>query len=175
MKAWQIVDSRTRTRRSSTMASLHPRNLHVVSHVRPPSFPLRRSSSIFMAGIDRCISVQWREVKHACSGTIGEEGSYQRRPARPKDGCLTCKRRKVRCNEQKPRFSHCERLNLECSWTLNRQKAHPRATPQTICTTGLHAAARPRRHRPSCFRGLRLCQSPREVSYHMFQQAFAIV
>lgn len=26
------------------------------------------------------------------------------------------RRRKVRCNEQKPRCSHCERLNLECTW-----------------------------------------------------------
>jgi hypothetical protein len=25
-------------------------------------------------------------------------------------------RRKVRCNEQKPRCSHCERLNLQCNW-----------------------------------------------------------
>lgn len=26
------------------------------------------------------------------------------------------RRRKVRCNEQRPRCSHCERLNLECTW-----------------------------------------------------------
>ncbi|KAF3761864.1 hypothetical protein M406DRAFT_12881, partial [Cryphonectria parasitica EP155] len=33
-------------------------------------------------------------------------------------GCLTCKRRKVKCDEQRPRCSHCERLNLECKWHL---------------------------------------------------------
>ncbi|PMD32050.1 hypothetical protein L207DRAFT_518918, partial [Hyaloscypha variabilis F] len=38
------------------------------------------------------------------------------RAPRSKAGCLTCRRRKVRCNEQKPRCSHCERLNLQCSW-----------------------------------------------------------
>ncbi len=26
------------------------------------------------------------------------------------------RRRKVRCNEQRPRCSHCERLNLQCIW-----------------------------------------------------------
>ncbi|SPO05154.1 uncharacterized protein DNG_07840 [Cephalotrichum gorgonifer] len=38
------------------------------------------------------------------------------RPTRSKTGCLTCRRRKVRCDEQRPRCSHCERLNLECRW-----------------------------------------------------------
>lgn len=38
------------------------------------------------------------------------------RPARSKNGCMTCRRRKVRCDEQRPRCSHCERLNLQCKW-----------------------------------------------------------
>ncbi|OJJ40970.1 hypothetical protein ASPWEDRAFT_731619 [Aspergillus wentii DTO 134E9] len=39
-----------------------------------------------------------------------------RRPARSRNGCLTCRRRKVRCNEQRPRCAHCARLSLECTW-----------------------------------------------------------
>ncbi|KAH7329649.1 fungal-specific transcription factor domain-containing protein [Stachybotrys elegans] len=39
-----------------------------------------------------------------------------RRPARSKTGCLTCRNRKVRCDETRPRCSHCFRLNLECRW-----------------------------------------------------------
>lgn len=41
-----------------------------------------------------------------------------RRPHGPrsKNGCLTCKRRKVRCNELRPRCYHCQRLNLDCVW-----------------------------------------------------------
>ncbi|QKX61385.1 uncharacterized protein TRUGW13939_08533 [Talaromyces rugulosus] len=41
-----------------------------------------------------------------------------RRPQhrRSRNGCLTCKRRKVRCNEEKPRCYHCDRLSLECVW-----------------------------------------------------------
>ncbi|KAM5346303.1 hypothetical protein ACJ41O_009308 [Fusarium nematophilum] len=38
------------------------------------------------------------------------------RGARSKTGCLTCRNRKVRCDEQRPRCAHCERLNLECRW-----------------------------------------------------------
>ncbi|KAH0527502.1 hypothetical protein TsFJ059_002502 [Trichoderma semiorbis] len=51
-----------------------------------------------------------------------------RRYNRSRCGCLTCKRRKVKCDEQRPRCSHCERLNLECKWrphhapTLSKQR-----------------------------------------------------
>ncbi|KAF5007869.1 hypothetical protein FDECE_5784 [Fusarium decemcellulare] len=38
------------------------------------------------------------------------------RPTRSKNGCNTCRIRKVRCDEQHPRCSRCERLNLECRW-----------------------------------------------------------
>ncbi|KAF8860393.1 hypothetical protein BDZ45DRAFT_703831 [Acephala macrosclerotiorum] len=46
----------------------------------------------------------------------GTGSNLTRRAPRSKAGCLTCRRRKVRCNEQKPRCSHCERLNLQCTW-----------------------------------------------------------
>ncbi|KAI1409670.1 hypothetical protein F5Y13DRAFT_181942 [Hypoxylon sp. FL1857] len=39
-----------------------------------------------------------------------------RRPARSKNGCMTCRRRKVRCNEIRPICGHCSRLNLDCRW-----------------------------------------------------------
>ncbi|CRG87210.1 hypothetical protein PISL3812_04227 [Talaromyces islandicus] len=38
------------------------------------------------------------------------------RLARTRTGCLTCRRRKVRCNEQRPECGHCSRLHLSCSW-----------------------------------------------------------
>ncbi|OJJ44556.1 hypothetical protein ASPZODRAFT_27213 [Penicilliopsis zonata CBS 506.65] len=46
-----------------------------------------------------------------------------RRPARSKNGCLTCRRRKVRCNEEKPKCGHCSRLGLECSWRQSHSRA----------------------------------------------------
>jgi hypothetical protein len=45
--------------------------------------------------------------------------SNSSRSGRSRLGCLTCKRRKVRCNEQRPRCSHCERLDLQCTWKPN--------------------------------------------------------
>lgn len=35
---------------------------------------------------------------------------------RSKNGCLTCKTRKKKCNEEKPACSNCTRLNRECIW-----------------------------------------------------------
>ncbi|CAM1502717.1 Fc.00g074930.m01.CDS01 [Cosmosporella sp. VM-42] len=45
-----------------------------------------------------------------------------RRYVRSREGCLTCKRRKVKCDEQRPRCSHCERLNLECKWRVMQRR-----------------------------------------------------
>lgn len=45
---------------------------------------------------------------------------------RSRNGCLTCKRRKVRCNEQKPECFHCLRLSLECVWKDTIQRQSPK-------------------------------------------------
>ncbi|PNY23274.1 Sterol uptake control protein 2 [Tolypocladium capitatum] len=49
-------------------------------------------------------------------GAPAQRHQSGRRHARSREGCLTCKRRKVKCDEQRPRCSHCERLNMECKW-----------------------------------------------------------
>ncbi|CAK7236036.1 hypothetical protein SBRCBS47491_009499 [Sporothrix bragantina] len=36
--------------------------------------------------------------------------------SRSRDGCLTCKQRKVKCDEARPKCSHCERLSIQCRW-----------------------------------------------------------
>ncbi|CDK27131.1 unnamed protein product [Kuraishia capsulata CBS 1993] len=43
-----------------------------------------------------------------------------------RSGCLSCKRRKKKCDEDRPRCSNCTRLNLECSYQLllNWNKLH---------------------------------------------------
>jgi hypothetical protein len=43
------------------------------------------------------------------------------------------RRRKVRCNERRPRCAHCERLNLDCTW--NRPPASRSNTTQTLTPT----------------------------------------
>lgn len=40
---------------------------------------------------------------------------------RVQTGCLTCKRRKKKCDEMKPRCGDCQRLCLGCSWPPQRQ------------------------------------------------------
>ncbi|KAI0123995.1 hypothetical protein BJ170DRAFT_598322 [Xylariales sp. AK1849] len=50
------------------------------------------------------------------------------RSTRSKDGCVTCKRRKVKCDEQRPWCSHCERLNLECKWHSQTSRRRSTAT-----------------------------------------------
>jgi hypothetical protein len=60
------------------------------------------------------------------------------RSARSKEGCLTCKRRKVKCDEQRPRCSHCERLNLECKW----QGLHARRQSTATTSSDRNAVVR---------------------------------
>ncbi|KAK8118023.1 uncharacterized protein PG998_006304 [Apiospora kogelbergensis] len=65
------------------------------------------------------------DIVHARRLSVQSQ-SY-RSSARSKDGCLTCKRRKVKCDEQRPRCSHCERLNFECKWQPSRPSQSRRA------------------------------------------------
>jgi hypothetical protein len=59
---------------------------------------------------------QAQEPPATPAGPVSEQSSGAPRPARSKNGCNACRRRKVRCNEKRPRCGHCERLNLECTW-----------------------------------------------------------
>lgn len=54
-------------------------------------------------------------------------------PQRSRNGCLVCKKRKVRCNEQRPQCYHCQRLNLDCVW---KDTAQQRPPPQTNAQIG---------------------------------------
>lgn len=71
-------------------------------------------------------------------------------------GCVSCRRRHVKCDEATPSCSNCKRLNLPC--TFDRKfvfkSVKPTATTTTATTTstpsprledGLHASAAPRR------------------------------
>ncbi|QUC23452.1 uncharacterized protein UV8b_07693 [Ustilaginoidea virens] len=55
--------------------------------------------------------------------------SATRKYMRSRSGCLTCKQRKVKCNEQHPKCSHCERLNMECIWAFPRRAPVPSTSP----------------------------------------------
>lgn len=67
------------------------------------------------------------------------------RPARSKNGCNACRRRKVRCNERRPRCAHCERLNLDCTWNRvptsrgNTVSSQISASPHVPPTAGFNS------------------------------------
>ncbi|KAH6692315.1 fungal-specific transcription factor domain-containing protein [Plectosphaerella plurivora] len=65
-----------------------------------------------------------------------------RRSIRSREGCSTCKRRKVKCDEQRPRCSHCERLNLECKWRP-QSSAHHRRQASTAQNLSQHSPVPP--------------------------------
>lgn len=62
-------------------------------------------------------------------------GTGPRRPhcRRSRNGCLTCKRRKVRCNEERPQCGHCQRLSLQCVW---KDSMSQRPSPRNALSTG---------------------------------------
>lgn len=58
-------------------------------------------------------------ITHQCSS------SREKPSMRSRTGCLTCRRRKKKCDESHPSCSGCRRNNLECYWESNAP----------ICTT----------------------------------------
>ncbi|KAJ5298075.1 hypothetical protein N7508_008324 [Penicillium antarcticum] len=65
-----------------------------------------------------------KRLGHACKPRFLDEesalsrGSPARRPraSRSRGGCLPCKTRKKKCDENRPKCSDCRRLNLPCEW-----------------------------------------------------------
>lgn len=57
-----------------------------------------------------------RQMQH---GKVAKHTGSTRSPneKRSRNGCLTCRRRRVKCDETHPKCSHCTRLNLACSYS----------------------------------------------------------
>ncbi|RDL33018.1 uncharacterized protein BP5553_08457 [Venustampulla echinocandica] len=69
------------------------------------------------------------------------------------------RRRKVRCNEHKPRCSHCERLNLECTWRPSLQQRQTPASLRLSQSAGINASNGP--PTPSSISAVSTLQDPR--------------
>ncbi|KAF2448979.1 putative Zn(II)2Cys6 transcription factor-like protein [Karstenula rhodostoma CBS 690.94] len=62
---------------------------------------------------------------------MGEPRSRQRRFApRSRQGCLTCRARRKRCDGQRPDCQNCTRLNLSCEYQAPRRITADAASPQ---------------------------------------------
>ncbi|RDK38278.1 hypothetical protein M752DRAFT_321224 [Aspergillus phoenicis ATCC 13157] len=89
---------------------------------------------------------------------------------RAKTGCLTCRARKVKCDETRPRCNHCRNLGVECRWPEPAAKRFCRIStppscnsqgPQSIATGGprlsacfpcRYARSKCSKDRPTCAR-----------------------
>ncbi|OTA93019.1 hypothetical protein M434DRAFT_73819 [Hypoxylon sp. CO27-5] len=101
---------------------------------------------------------------------IGSQAAQQpssliKRPARSKNGCMTCRRRKVRCNEIRPICGHCSRLNLECRW---------RPSNSVLLTNGAKDTPNADRERPDSNdnRNSGIPQTPTQPTISSTQESF---
>lgn len=51
-----------------------------------------------------------------------------------KNGCLTCKRRRIKCDETKPICKKCQNMNLECGYIQDKDKEDPVSKMATTIT-----------------------------------------
>lgn len=51
------------------------------------------------------------------------------RRSRTKSGCLACRARRKKCDEQKPACRSCDRLQLDCSWPVSTSDDGPGVMP----------------------------------------------
>lgn len=42
-------------------------------------------------------------------------------------GCFNCKRRKIKCQEERPECGHCKKSGLKCEYPMRHQWAHERS------------------------------------------------
>ncbi|KAH7400138.1 hypothetical protein BKA64DRAFT_475215 [Cadophora sp. MPI-SDFR-AT-0126] len=63
--------------------------------------------------------------------------THTRRPHRKtKTGCLTCKKRKIKCDESRPECDNCIKHTLECAYAPS--KVHVSATGTALSSSGSH-------------------------------------
>ncbi|KAI8719148.1 hypothetical protein NCS52_00695200 [Fusarium sp. LHS14.1] len=57
---------------------------------------------------------------------IGRRGQFKR----SRNGCLTCRSRRKKCNEERPRCIGCRRNYLECNWPMEQDHQTSPASPR---------------------------------------------
>ena len=76
----------------------------------------------------------------------GRHVKRKRGLTRTKTGCLTCRKRRKKCDGEVPLCGHCERLRLDCAWpdfVDERRNSGPRksASSTNACTTAATTAS----------------------------------
>ncbi|CAO2658302.1 Nn.00g060250.m01.CDS01 [Neocucurbitaria sp. VM-36] len=68
----------------------------------------------------------------ADNDAIVNSGKLKARITRVHTGCFTCKKRRKKCDEVKPKCADCRRLNLPCNWPTGRGCRHSTATSDIL-------------------------------------------
>ncbi|KAL6156390.1 hypothetical protein ACJQWK_09658 [Exserohilum turcicum] len=127
------------------LVSVHPGHLPPSPSLNPSLFPSQASNSAPLP-LHMSQPPHQHQQQHppaSSSAPASQPSPPQPRPARSKNGCNACRRRKVRCNEHRPRCSHCERLNLDCTWhrpapARSSSISHPSRSLVTSAAHGQH-------------------------------------
>ncbi|CAG8949662.1 hypothetical protein HYFRA_00003980 [Hymenoscyphus fraxineus] len=84
-------------------------------------------------------------VPRTRTGELTTDMNRMRRVTNRRQGCLTCRKRKVKCDELKPSCGRCVRLQRECVWSedlqVMQQGVQHQDTISSIITTGSRGLA----------------------------------
>ena len=70
---------------------------------------------------------------------VGSNKPARRGHFKSRLGCLNCKRRRVKCNEQRPTCSPCQRLGLTCDYAITPAAGGtPRGVSSSLALEDLH-------------------------------------
>ncbi|KAK9249517.1 hypothetical protein V1506DRAFT_450958 [Lipomyces tetrasporus] len=71
-----------------------------------------------------------RRHNSAASGTMTTPGKCVKKAPRSRNGCWTCRNRKVKCDEAQPKCNPCARLGIVCDYT--RRLSYKDDTPRVL-------------------------------------------
>ncbi|KAI0266808.1 hypothetical protein BC834DRAFT_873618 [Gloeopeniophorella convolvens] len=139
---------------------------HYIPSYYPSSQPPTVSNALDLAALPRADSTQRRRPKYT----------------RSKTGCMTCRQKKIKCDENKPKCHRCAHGQRDCTWPVGvetRKRAPPKRTestqldladvrPSTASSSGISEGSTPptRNHTPPKREPLELDLPPLALRRH---------
>ncbi|KAF4622760.1 hypothetical protein G7Y89_g14267 [Cudoniella acicularis] len=75
----------------------------------------------------------WQIQTHTTSPQLGQQRHYRTSAEKVRTGCITCKRRHIKCDEAKPHCSNCLKSRGHCEgYTVGRKKKKPPGPAQVV-------------------------------------------
>ncbi|KAJ0163830.1 putative transcriptional regulatory protein C15D4.02 [Colletotrichum tanaceti] len=116
---------------------------HDSSHVLPPLFP-RPGGAMLAANQVAQLALRGGPSSSAAASLASASAGRRKRASRPKvrSGCLTCKTRRVKCDERKPTCARCEKADVECDGYIKEAVDPRRAAEQEHLILAAQKASR---------------------------------